>query len=145
MLVAGGDGTIAWVMAIIKELDLKPVPPIAIIPLGTGEGRWHGCCMVALATLLDQVGRCISIHFPYHHPPGHTQEVRGGYRGAASGCLQDVCAEVCWSSCFMFKLERKLVPPMITSASAEVIRTRRCRLFALAWRYYEFRGHSVAV
>ena len=38
VLVAGGDGTVAWVMAIIKELDLKPVPPIAIIPLGTGEG-----------------------------------------------------------------------------------------------------------
>ncbi|MEW5309996.1 MAG: hypothetical protein WDW38_001832 [Sanguina aurantia] len=37
ILVAGGDGTIAWVLKTIKDLDLKPAPPVAIMPLGTGN------------------------------------------------------------------------------------------------------------
>lgn len=37
VLVAGGDGTIAWVMGVIKTLGLVPEPPIAIMPLGTGN------------------------------------------------------------------------------------------------------------
>ncbi|KAG2440916.1 hypothetical protein HXX76_003769 [Chlamydomonas incerta] len=37
LLVCGGDGTIAWVMGVIKKLRLQPEPPIAMIPLGTGN------------------------------------------------------------------------------------------------------------
>lgn len=37
VVVAGGDGTIAWVLASIKKLALDPEPGVAIIPLGTGE------------------------------------------------------------------------------------------------------------
>ncbi|KAG1663214.1 hypothetical protein FOA52_011307 [Chlamydomonas sp. UWO 241] len=37
LVVAGGDGTIAWVMGVIKKLRLTPEPPLAIIPLGTGN------------------------------------------------------------------------------------------------------------
>lgn len=37
LLVAGGDGTIAWVMKVVKQLNLDPQPPIAIMPLGTGN------------------------------------------------------------------------------------------------------------
>ncbi|KXZ56309.1 hypothetical protein GPECTOR_1g272 [Gonium pectorale] len=37
LLVCGGDGTIAWVMGVIKKLRLNPEPPIAIVPLGTGN------------------------------------------------------------------------------------------------------------
>ncbi|GAX75477.1 hypothetical protein CEUSTIGMA_g2920.t1 [Chlamydomonas eustigma] len=37
ILVAGGDGTIAWVMGTLKSLDLTPVPPIAMMPMGTGN------------------------------------------------------------------------------------------------------------
>lgn len=32
----GGDGTVAWVMKVIQELDLKPPPAVTVIPLGTG-------------------------------------------------------------------------------------------------------------
>lgn len=37
VLVAGGDGTIAWLLNAIHKLGLKPVPSVAIIPLGTGN------------------------------------------------------------------------------------------------------------
>eukprot|EP00201_Polytomella_parva_P019485 CAMPEP_0175042170 /NCGR_PEP_ID=MMETSP0052_2-20121109/2387_1 /TAXON_ID=51329 ORGANISM="Polytomella parva, Strain SAG 63-3" /NCGR_SAMPLE_ID=MMETSP0052_2 /ASSEMBLY_ACC=CAM_ASM_000194 /LENGTH=427 /DNA_ID=CAMNT_0016304897 /DNA_START=57 /DNA_END=1336 /DNA_ORIENTATION=+ len=37
VLVAGGDGTIVWVLATIKNLGLSPEPPVAIMPLGTGN------------------------------------------------------------------------------------------------------------
>ncbi|KAG2450538.1 hypothetical protein HYH02_005039 [Chlamydomonas schloesseri] len=37
LLVCGGDGTIAWVMGVIKKLRLQPEPPVAMIPLGTGN------------------------------------------------------------------------------------------------------------
>jgi hypothetical protein len=42
VLVAGGDGTIAWVLGIIHTLRLQPAPPVAIMPLGTGAsvGVW---------------------------------------------------------------------------------------------------------
>nr|CAD7588511.1 unnamed protein product [Timema genevievae] len=37
VLVAGGDGTLAWVLNAIESLKLEPVPSVAIIPLGTGN------------------------------------------------------------------------------------------------------------
>ncbi len=37
LLVCGGDGTIAWVMGVIKKLKLVPEPPVAIMPMGTGR------------------------------------------------------------------------------------------------------------
>ncbi|XP_044272407.1 diacylglycerol kinase epsilon isoform X2 [Tribolium madens] len=37
VLVGGGDGTVAWVLTTSHKLDLDPEPPLAIVPLGTGN------------------------------------------------------------------------------------------------------------
>ncbi|XP_012477073.1 diacylglycerol kinase 4 [Gossypium raimondii] len=40
VVVAGGDGTVGWVLGclgVLHEKDQFPVPPVAIIPLGTGN------------------------------------------------------------------------------------------------------------
>lgn len=37
VLVAGGDGTVTWVLKAILDLKLSPPPAVAIMPLGTGN------------------------------------------------------------------------------------------------------------
>ncbi|XP_069685226.1 diacylglycerol kinase epsilon isoform X2 [Periplaneta americana] len=37
VLVAGGDGTIGWVLNAVDKLQLKPSPGVAILPIGTGN------------------------------------------------------------------------------------------------------------
>ena len=37
ILACGGDGTVGWILSILDELDIRPLPPIAVLPLGTGN------------------------------------------------------------------------------------------------------------
>ena len=37
ILAAGGDGTVAWILKTIRELQLEPAPAVAVMPLGTGN------------------------------------------------------------------------------------------------------------
>ena len=47
ILACGGDGTVAWIMKVVKQLNLQPEPAIAVMPLGTGAcdgGELGGDC-----------------------------------------------------------------------------------------------------
>ncbi|KAH6775302.1 diacylglycerol kinase 5 [Perilla frutescens var. hirtella] len=37
IIVAGGDGTAAWLFGVVSDLKLSQAPPIATVPLGTGN------------------------------------------------------------------------------------------------------------
>ena len=37
ILVAGGDGTVAWILQTLDEIDVPKKPPVGILPLGTGN------------------------------------------------------------------------------------------------------------
>ncbi|MFS7923735.1 putative diacylglycerol kinase (ATP) [Helianthus anomalus] len=37
IIVAGGDGTDGWILGVVSDLKLAQLPPVATVPLGTGN------------------------------------------------------------------------------------------------------------
>lgn len=58
--MCGGDGTAGWVLSVIDSLDIKPHPPVAVLPLGTGNDlartlNWGGVSIGASMLYLSGV------------------------------------------------------------------------------------------
>ncbi|KAK9731434.1 Diacylglycerol kinase catalytic domain [Popillia japonica] len=37
LLIAGGDGTVSWILSAVHKMDLDPQPAVSLLPLGTGN------------------------------------------------------------------------------------------------------------
>ncbi|XP_065193723.1 diacylglycerol kinase zeta-like [Sycon ciliatum] len=68
ILVCGGDGTIGWILSVIDQLKIRPCPPIAVLPIGTGNDlartlNWGGGYQdEPLTRILHQVDDAAIIH-----------------------------------------------------------------------------------
>lgn len=68
ILVAGGDGTIGWILNTAFEMDIRPMPEVCILPIGTGNDlsrvlNWGSEPPAELnpVEILQQVSNLISI------------------------------------------------------------------------------------
>eukprot|EP00435_Cladocopium_sp_Y103_P066699 s393_g29.t1 len=96
ILVCGGDGTVGWVLGALEQLDFTYKPPLAVLPLGTGNdlartfGWGGGYTGSSILPVLQQVGRAhveLLDRWTVTWPTG--SELHSSYGCAKRGSLDD--------------------------------------------------------
>ena len=78
MLAAGGDGTVAWILKTIRELGLQPAPPVAVMPLGTGNDLslsfgWGNAFLKSWINVRPAARAALACIMPGSHAPCHPE------------------------------------------------------------------------
>lgn len=73
--VAGGDGTAGWLLEAVSDLKLLQPPPIATVPLGTGNNLHFAFGWVRYAAFFAGVLKFYEDKYPCFYPSSCTYYV----------------------------------------------------------------------